>query len=54
MSVVPPGTGRLLLDFLADGIDAVGVDNSPEMLSRCRAKAAARGVALRVYGPSSG
>ena len=26
------GTGRLLLDFLAHGIDIDGVDNSPEML----------------------
>jgi ubiquinone/menaquinone biosynthesis C-methylase UbiE len=25
------GTGRLLLDFLAQGIDIDGVDNSPEM-----------------------
>ena len=33
------GTGRLLLDYLADGIDIDGVDNSPEMLALCRAKA---------------
>lgn len=33
------GTGRLLLDYLAAGIDIDGVDNSPEMLVRCRARA---------------
>ena len=33
------GTGRLLLDYLAVGIDIDGVDNSPEMLARCREKA---------------
>ncbi|HYB01252.1 MAG TPA: class I SAM-dependent methyltransferase, partial [Ktedonobacteraceae bacterium] len=33
------GTGRLLLDYLADGIDIDGVDVSPEMLEVCRQKA---------------
>ncbi len=33
------GTGRLLLDYLADGIEIDGVDNSPEMLAICRKKA---------------
>ena len=33
------GTGRLLLDFLAQGIDIDGVDNSPEMLALCGEKA---------------
>src|SRR5947207_15921132 len=33
------GTGRLLLDFLAQGIDIDGVDNSPEMIELCRQKA---------------
>jgi ubiquinone/menaquinone biosynthesis C-methylase UbiE len=33
------GTGRLLLDYLADGIDIDGVDNSPEMIALCRDKA---------------
>ena len=37
------GTGRLLLDYLAAGFDVDGVDNSPEMLELCRAKAAAAG-----------
>jgi len=30
------GTGRLLLDYLQQGIDIDGVDNSPEMLAICR------------------
>ena len=38
------GTGRLLLDYLADGIDIDGVDNSPEMLAICREKAQKRGL----------
>ena len=35
------GTGRLLLDYLAAGLDVDGVDNSPDMLAICRQKAAA-------------
>jgi ubiquinone/menaquinone biosynthesis C-methylase UbiE len=38
------GTGRLLLDFLALGIDIDGVDNAPEMLALCRRKAARLGL----------
>src|SRR6266516_1335828 len=38
------GTGRLLLDYLADGIDIDGVDVSPEMLEICRQKAQKRGL----------
>ena len=38
------GTGRLILDYLQAGLDVDGVDNSPEMLAICRAKAAASGV----------
>jgi SAM-dependent methyltransferase len=34
------GTGRILLDYLGQGIDIDGVDNSPEMLAACREKAA--------------
>jgi len=34
------GTGRLMLDYLASGLDVDGVDNSPEMLGICRTKAA--------------
>ena len=33
------GTGRILLDFLQQGIDIDGVDNSPEMLARLKQKA---------------
>ena len=46
------GTGRLLLDYLALGIDIDGVDNSPEMLALCRAKAEALGLAPRLYEQS--
>lgn len=35
------GTGRLLLDYLSQGMDIDGLDNSPEMLSLCRQKAQA-------------
>jgi ubiquinone/menaquinone biosynthesis C-methylase UbiE len=38
------GTGRLTLDYLRTGLDIDGVDNSPEMLALCRARAAAEGV----------
>ncbi|HEY4188968.1 MAG TPA: class I SAM-dependent methyltransferase [Candidatus Limnocylindrales bacterium] len=41
---VGTGTGRLLLDFLADGVDIEGVDNAPDMLERLHAKAAAAGL----------
>ena len=33
------GTGRILLDFMQQGIDIDGVDNSPEMLARLQQKA---------------
>ncbi|WP_240695860.1 class I SAM-dependent methyltransferase [Candidatus Chloroploca sp. Khr17] len=33
------GTGRLLLDYLQQGLDIDGVDNSPEMLAICQHKA---------------
>lgn len=38
------GTGRLMLDYLAAGLDVDGVDNSLEMLAVCRGKAAALGI----------
>ena len=38
------GTGRLLLDYLAQGMDVDGVDNSAEMLGICRAKAERQGL----------
>ena len=40
------GTGRLLLDFLAQGIDIDGVELSPEMVAMLRAKAAGAGIDL--------
>ena len=40
------GTGRLLLDFLAQGIDVDGVELSPEMVAMLRAKAAGAGIDL--------
>jgi ubiquinone/menaquinone biosynthesis C-methylase UbiE len=43
------GTGRLVLDYLQQGIDCDGVDNSPEMLALCREKARALGVAPALY-----
>jgi len=38
------GTGRLLLDFLGEGIDVDGVEISEEMLAICRSKPAAAGL----------
>ncbi len=43
------GTGRLLLDYMQQGIDVDGMDNSPEMLDLLRQKAAALGLDPRVY-----
>lgn len=43
------GTGRLLLDYANLGIDVDGIDNSPEMLAICRAKAQKRGVTPGIY-----
>ena len=43
------GTGRLLVDFLAEGIDIDGMDNSPEMLQICRDKATLIGLTANVY-----
>lgn len=40
------GTGRLLLDYLAAGLDVDGVDNSPEMLAICQTKAEALGISV--------
>lgn len=38
------GTGRLLLDYLSQGLDVDGVDISPEMLTLCHQKAAKLGL----------
>lgn len=43
------GTGRLLLDYMAQGIDIDGVDNSPEMLKLLDDKAAQTGLQPRTY-----
>ena len=43
------GTGRLLLDFMEQGIEIDGVDNSPEMLALLRDKAARMGLHPNVY-----
>lgn len=43
------GTGRLLLDYLQQGIDIDGLDNSPDMLALCRQKAANLGLHATVY-----
>lgn len=43
------GTGRLLLDYMQQGIDIDGVDNSPEMLALCRQKAAQLGLQPALY-----
>lgn len=43
------GTGRLLLDYLAQEIDVEGVDNSPEMLERLREIAVSAGLKPAVY-----
>lgn len=43
------GTGRLLLDYMSQGIDMDGVDNSPEMLALCRQKAHQLGIQPNLY-----
>jgi ubiquinone/menaquinone biosynthesis C-methylase UbiE len=43
------GTGRLLLDFLGEGIEIDGVDNSPEMLALCRTQAVQRHLHPNLY-----
>lgn len=43
------GTGRLLLDYLQQGIDIDGVDNSPDMLAICQRKAENLGLKPRIF-----
>ena len=43
------GTGRLLLDYLGEGIDVDGVDIAPEMIAICREKAQALGFFPNLY-----
>ncbi|MBK6709508.1 MAG: class I SAM-dependent methyltransferase [Chloroflexi bacterium] len=38
------GTGRLLFDYLGEGIDIDGVDYAADMIAICRQKAGAMGV----------
>ena len=46
------GTGRLLLDYLANGIAIDGVDISPEMLAICRDKAQQRSLQPALFQQS--
>ena len=46
------GTGRLLLDYLSQGMDVDGVDVSPEMLALCRERAQALSFQPRLYQQS--
>ena len=46
------GTGRLLLDYMGDGIDIDGVDNSPEMLALCEEKAKGLGLKPTLFQQS--
>jgi SAM-dependent methyltransferase len=43
------GTGRLLLDYMSEGMELDGVDNSPEMLALCREKAEKLGLRPNLY-----
>lgn len=43
------GTGRILLDYLEEGVDIDGVDVSPEMIAVCREKAARAGLDPGLY-----
>ena len=43
------GTGRLLLDYLSQGLDVDGADPSPEMLEICRKKAQDLGLKPILY-----
>jgi ubiquinone/menaquinone biosynthesis C-methylase UbiE len=46
------GTGRLLLEYLADGLDVDGVDESPEMLEICAEKAKQSSLPAILYAQS--
>lgn len=45
-------SGRLLLDFLAQGIDMDGVDISPEMIAFCETNAAKKRLTPKLYNQS--
>lgn len=44
--------GRLLLDYLSQGIDIDGVDISPEMIAICRENASKKGLSPNLYNQS--
>ncbi len=46
------GTGRLLLRYLAAGLDVDGLDSSADMLAICREKSAAKGLNPTLYQQS--
>jgi SAM-dependent methyltransferase len=46
------GTGRLLLRYLAAGLDVDGLDTSADMLALCREKALSQGLNPRLYQQS--
>lgn len=43
------GTGRILLDFMEQGFDIDGIDNSPDMLALCKQKAEKLGLKPTVH-----
>src|SRR5262245_5723941 len=43
------GTGHPLLDLVERGLEVHGLDSSRDMLARCEAKAAARGLRVSLY-----
>jgi SAM-dependent methyltransferase len=45
-------SGRLILDFLVQGIDIDGVDISPEMIALCRQNAERKGLKPNLYNQS--
>ena len=47
--IVGCGTGRLLLEYRADGMDVAGLDVSPEMLAICRQKARRQGIKVTLH-----
>jgi SAM-dependent methyltransferase len=46
---VASGTGRLLLEYLAAGLEVEGLDASPDMVAICRRKAEERGLDLVLH-----
>jgi SAM-dependent methyltransferase len=46
------GTGRLLLRYLADGLDVEGIDSSADMLAFCQEKANQQGLPAKLFQQS--